>query len=277
MNANTWVFGGGGVGAIAWETGMLAGLLDEGVEVDAADPLLGTSAGAVVAAQLAGDTPIEVLYERQCGGLPFEVPKGLSWRMVSAMTRHGLMARSAEDFGRRIGRAATDLGQDEAEIRRRVVEVRLPTHDWGPRDVRLAVVDADTGAHRLLSRADDVPLVDAVMASCAIPLVWPVVPIGGHRYMDGGMRSPLNLDLAPGDGPIVALAATTRWHRWARFDDQRAALGEDRPLTVLTMSPEVRRAQGRNPLRLEIVPAVAAAGRNQGRRDAALVRAATRP
>ena len=36
---------------------MLAVLLDEGVEVDAADALLGTSAGAVVAAQLAGDTP----------------------------------------------------------------------------------------------------------------------------------------------------------------------------------------------------------------------------
>ena len=217
-----------------------------------------------------------MLYERQRGGVPFEVPKGLSWRMLWAMTRHGLRARSAEDFGQRIGRAAVDLGQEEAELRRRVIEARLPTHDWGPRDVRLAVVDADTGASRLLSRADDLPLVDAVMASCAIPLVWPVVPIGDHRYMDGGMRSPVNLDLAPGDGPVVALAATTRWHRWARFDDQQAALGEGRPLTALTMSPEVRRAQGRNPLRLEIVPAVAAAGREQGRRDAALVRTSTR-
>ena len=218
-----------------------------------------------------------MLYERQRGGVPFEVPKGLSWRMVSAMTRHGLMAGSAEDFGRRIGRAATDLGQEEAELRRRVIEGRLPTHHWGSRDVRLVVVDADTGACRLLSRADDVPLVDAVMASCAIPLVWPVVPIGSHRYMDGGMRSPVNLDLAPGDGPVVALAATTRWHRWARLDDQRDALGDRRPLALLTMSREVRSARGRNPLRLEIVPAVAAAGREQGRRDAALVRAATRP
>jgi NTE family protein len=276
MSGVTWVFGGGGVGAIAWETGMLAGLLDEGVAVDTADRLLGTSAGAVVAAQLAGDTPIDGLYERQRGGVPFEVPKGLSWRMVSAMTRHGLMARSAEDFGRRIGRAAIDLGQEEAGLRRRVIEARLPTHDWGPRDLRLAIVDADTGAHRLLSRADDLPLVDAVMASCAIPLVWPVVRIGDHHYMDGGMRSPVNLDLAPGDGPVVALAATTRWHRWARFDDQCAALGEGRSLTVLTLSPEVRRAQGRNPLRLEVVPAVAAAGREQGRRDAALVRTSTR-
>ena len=241
MSETTWVFGGGGVGAIAWETGMLAGLLDEGVDVDIADPLLGTSAGAVVAAQLAGGTRVEALYERQRGGVPFEVPKGLSWRMLSAMTRDGLLARSAEDFGRRIGRAAVDLGQEEAGIRRRVVEARLPTHDWGSSDVRLVVVDADTGAHRLLSRGDGVSLVDAVMASCAIPLVWPVVPMGDQRYRE------------------------------------RATLAEGRHPTVLTMSPEVRRAQGRNPLSLKIVPAVAVAGREQGRRDAALVRAIARP
>lgn len=37
MNGTTWVLGGGGVGANAWETGMLGGLLDEGVAVDCAD------------------------------------------------------------------------------------------------------------------------------------------------------------------------------------------------------------------------------------------------
>jgi NTE family protein len=50
MNGARWVFGGGGVGALARKTGMLAGLLDEGVAVGSADRLLGTSAGAVDAA-----------------------------------------------------------------------------------------------------------------------------------------------------------------------------------------------------------------------------------
>lgn len=59
---NAWcgvVFGGGGVAGIAWETGVLAGLSDapDGISaaqmVDAADVVIGTSAGAVVAAQLA--------------------------------------------------------------------------------------------------------------------------------------------------------------------------------------------------------------------------------
>jgi NTE family protein len=50
MSGVTCVLGGGAVGRSLWETGMLAGLLDEGVAVDSADLLLGTSAGAVDAA-----------------------------------------------------------------------------------------------------------------------------------------------------------------------------------------------------------------------------------
>lgn len=43
------------------------------------------------------------------------------------------------------------------------------------------------------------------------------VTIDGHRYMDGGMRSTVNLDLAPGIGPVVALApSTAAIGPWAR-------------------------------------------------------------
>jgi NTE family protein len=268
VNPTTWVFGGGGVGGIAWQLGMLAGLHDEGVDIASDSPLLGTSAGAVVAAKLGSGRPVEELYEEQRSGVPYEVPKGLSLRMLLTMTGHGLRSRSAVDFGRRIGRPAVAFGQDETAARRAVIEARLPCHDWGDRDVRVVAVDADTGAHRVMAKGQDVSLVDAVMASCAIPLVWPVVSVDGHRYMDGGMRSPVNLDLAPGDGPVVALAPSTRWQRWARITDQRTALA-DRPVRLLAMSVEVRRAQGRNPLNIGTVPAVVRAGRDQGRRDAA--------
>jgi len=88
------------------------------------------------------------------------------------------------------------------------------------------------------------------------------------------MRSPVNLDLAPGTGPVIALAATTQWQRWARFADQRRAIEASRPLTVVTMSRDSRRAQGRNPMNVDAVPAVAAAGRDQGRREAPRTRAA---
>ena len=274
MTAETWVFGGGGVGGIAWQIGLVAGLHDEGVEIDAHSPLLGTSAGAVVAAQVGSGVPVEELFDQQRSGVDYEVPKGLSLRMLLTMTWQGLVARSAHDFGRRIGRPAVAFGQEEAPIRRQVIEARLPRHDWGDRDIGVVTVDADTGEHHVMTRGDGVSLVDAVMASCAIPLVWPVVPIEGHRYMDGGMRSPVNLDLAPGDGPVVALAPTTRWQRWARITDQRTSLGPDRRVEILTMSREVRHAQGRNPLDIDKVPAVALAGRVQGRQAAAGLRAA---
>lgn len=181
---------------------------------------------------------------------------------------------SAADFGRLIGPPAVAFGQDEAQVRREVIEARLPRHDWGDRDVGVVAVDTDTGEHRVVTRGDGVSVVDAVMASCAIPLLWPVVPLDGHRYMDGGMRSPVNLDLAPGDGPVIALAPTSRWQRWARITDQRTALGLGRPVEIVTMSREVRRAQGRNPLDIDKVPAVAQAGRVQGRQEAARLRAA---
>lgn len=274
MQPAAWVFGGGGVAAIAWNIGLLAGLGDEGVQVGDEDALLGTSAGAVVGAQLASELTIEELYERQRLGVPYEVPKGATFRMIWTMTRDGLRSRSAAQFGRRIGRAAKTVGQDEAQIRRRVTEARLPSHGWGSRDLHLVAVDADSGDHRVFGRADGVPLVDAVMASCAIPLIWPPVTVGGHHYVDGGMRSPVNLDLAPGTGPVVALAATTQWQRWARFADQRRAIEASRPLTVVTMSRDSRRAQGRNPMNVDAVPAVAAAGREQGRQEAARIRAA---
>ena len=52
-----WVLGGGGVAGIAWEVGILAGLADEGVTVTPDAVLIGTSAGAVVGAQVASGTP----------------------------------------------------------------------------------------------------------------------------------------------------------------------------------------------------------------------------
>ena len=46
--------------------------------------------------------------------------------------------------------------------------------------------------------ASDVRLLDAVGASCAVPGIWPPVTINGRRYIDGGIRSAANADLAAG-------------------------------------------------------------------------------
>lgn len=60
------VLGGGGNVGIAWELGVLAGLLDAGIDARDADVVVGTSAGSVVGTSIAqGRDPRELLEERR--------------------------------------------------------------------------------------------------------------------------------------------------------------------------------------------------------------------
>src|SRR5689334_7252140 len=59
------VLGGGGVTGVAWETGLLFGLAEAGVDLATADVLVGTSAGSVVAAQVACGVALDELYAAQ--------------------------------------------------------------------------------------------------------------------------------------------------------------------------------------------------------------------
>src|SRR5215469_4898613 len=62
------VLGAGGVTGIAWETGLLKGLRDAGLDLTGADLVVGTSAGSVVAAQITTGVPLDELYGRQVDG-----------------------------------------------------------------------------------------------------------------------------------------------------------------------------------------------------------------
>jgi NTE family protein len=55
-----------------------------------------------------------------------------------------------------------------------------------------------------------VQLIDAVAASCAVPGVWPPHEINDRRYVDGGMRSAVNADIAAGAQRVVILAPIVR-------------------------------------------------------------------
>ena len=50
---------------VAWETGVLAGLAELGVDLTEAERFVGTSAGSVVAVQLACGTPLTTLLAHQ--------------------------------------------------------------------------------------------------------------------------------------------------------------------------------------------------------------------
>jgi NTE family protein len=53
MAKRALVLGGGGSVGIAWETGLAAGLAEDGIDLRLADKIVGTSAGSFVGAELA--------------------------------------------------------------------------------------------------------------------------------------------------------------------------------------------------------------------------------
>lgn len=201
------VLAGGGVTGIAWETGVLAGLRDAGVDLTGPDVLIGTSAGSTVGAQLRSGADLEDLYARQVAAEHAELTPALDVeRLLAFFAEFGDMSVGLDAPAlRRLGAFARETVTVEPAVRRAVIEGRLPVHDWPAADLRITTVDIDTGELVVLTAGSGVPLVDAVAASCAVPGVWPPVEVGGRVLMDGGARSIANLDLAAGHDDVVAL------------------------------------------------------------------------
>jgi len=261
------VLGGGGITGIAWELGLLVGMAEAGLDLLGADLVVGTSAGSVVGAQITSSTPIETLYERQLEPPSSELAAGLGTRekfgYAAALLRsRGDVAR----FGRRLGALSTKAARAGAlptvEQRLAVIRSRLPSAEWPERDLRVTAIDALSGGFRVITRRDGVPLVDAVAASCAVPGVFPPIPIGGRTYIDGGFRSSTNADLARGCTRIVVLAPIARSVGPIKGPQQQLdELGV--PSIVIAPDPAARAAIGKNVLDPAARRGAAQAGRAQ--------------
>jgi NTE family protein len=263
------VLGGGGVTGIAWEWGMLAGLAEAGVDVTGADLVVGTSAGSVVGAQVASGIGAEERYAAQLADPGGELAARLAGRLWVQLAWTILRSRDPERARARLGRMA--LGADtvpEAE-RRHVIESRLPVRTWPERRLIITAVDAHSGEFITFDRDSGVPLVDAVGASCAVPGIWPPVTINGRRYIDGGVCSAANADLAAGYRRVVVLAPiTTGFGPVARLATQVAKLEKQAHVVVVSPDRAARRAIGRNLLDPARRAAAAKAGRAQAAKAA---------
>ena len=203
------VLGGGGLAGIAWMTGLLAGLAEAGDDLTGADVIIGTSAGAHVAAQLGSGLPLTELLARQedPSRQPAEMMAELHFAKFGAEIGGRLAgAATVAETRRRLGAYALAAETLPESVRRKVIEGRLPSHDWPVRRIRLTAVDAVTGELRVFDSASGASLVDAVAASSALPGIWPPVTIGGSRYMDGGIRSADNADLAAGFARVTVIS-----------------------------------------------------------------------
>jgi NTE family protein len=263
------VLGGGGITGIAWEIGVLSGLAEAGVDLTGADLVVGTSAGSVVGAQVTCGAELETLFARQ-----LEPPTGeRAARMTrAALARYGwavLRSRGKDvEFRRRVGAlalAAEQAGLTPTEQERLdVIGSRLVSSEWPDRDLRITAVDAETGEFRVLDRTSGVPLLQAVAASCAVPGVYPPVTIDGRRYVDGGMRSAANADLAEGYDRVVVLAPIPRGVGPLSSVDAQVT-GMVARVAVVSPDEASRRAIGRNVLD----PAARAGSARAGRAQAA--------
>jgi NTE family protein len=274
MGSRALVLGGGGVTGVAWEIGLLAGLAEHGVDLAPADLIVGTSAGSVVGAGVAAGEDLEAMYAGQLAP-----PEGLpSARMglVNTVRFVGIMVgtRDAVRARVRMGRLALRAKTEPESVRRTVFERRLADRPW-PGQLKVTAVDALTGEFTVFGADGPATLLDAVGASCAVPGIWPPVTIGGRRYIDGGMRSAANADLAAGYERIVVVAPIAQGFGHMTSVGRQAAALAQAGAQVLVLSPDeaAARAIGRNVLDPARRAASARAGREQAAAEAGRVRA----
>ena len=266
------VLGGGGLSGIAWETGVVAGLAAGGADVTTADYVLGTSAGATVAAQLGSGLPLTGLLDRQT--LPDLQSAELApdiGRVVELMESWDKLPLEYPDpagLRREVGQRALAAETVPEAGRRAVIAGRLPRHSWPSRNLAVVAVEAHTGDVAVFDKDSGADLVDAVTASCAIPGIWPPVTIGTGRYIDGGTRSAVNADLAAGYQRVLILAPMAD----PSLEEQAAGLaGGAEAVQVQVLVPDEASvaAMGINPLDPAVRAPVARAGYAQGQAAAA--------
>lgn len=233
MGLTAFVLGGGGLLGAA-EVGMLQALADRGI---APDLVLGTSVGAINGSAYAaepGPAAAERL-ARMWGDLGNADVFG-----GNVVTQLGTLARSrthlyGNDRLREL--LAAQVGE------RRIEDLPVP--------FQCVASCIETAAARWFSEG---PLLDAVLASCAVPGVLPAVRIGDEHFLDGGLvdSMPVGRAVALGATEIYALhvgrlerpLSPPRWPwevavvafevaRRSRFTDHMAALPDGVSVHVL--------------------------------------------
>ncbi|MFJ6140358.1 patatin-like phospholipase family protein [Kitasatospora sp. NPDC092286] len=275
------VLGGGGMLGAAWTVGALCAVEEAtGWRPGSADVLLGTSAGAILGAMLAGGVGAEQLRDHQRGlpvtsgplaGAAFDydtaVGGALPPRPRAGIGSPGLL-RDAVRHPREyplltmVSAMAPHGRGSLASVGELVHGLHGPGGWPDGSALRVAAVDYRNG-HRVVFGDPGAPpaeVAEAVMASCAIPGWFVPVRLNGSAYVDGGCWSATNADLLLGralDEVYVLAPMALRLHPRGRAEPGRgtlAALREwrarDRPRGVLAqLVSRYRRAVTRQLLR----------------------------
>ena len=260
------VLAGGGVTGIAWETGVLLGLAEQGhTLLDNLDLVVGTSAGSTVGAQILSGATIEKLYQLQLEEAHGEINPRLDLELMAVI--FGELAAggtSTNEQRQKIGELALRAETVDEATRRAVIETRLISHEWPSTPLIITAINADTGEFVTWTKESNISIVDAVTSSCAVPGVWPCVTINGSRYYDGGLRNSANAYLADGYDNVTLLAPLTAGMGPLVEAEIRALQDGGSHVRVITADAEAIEAMGPNSLDPRMRAIAAQHGRRQG-------------
>jgi NTE family protein len=258
---------------------VITGLADAGLDVRDADLFVGTSAGSRVAVQITSGLSLEELFQRQADpsrqtqeSMP-AVHFG-QWRAAFMRAKEGTVDIS--ETLKRLG-SLTPMAAVSVSERRKEIMSGLPVLTWPERRVLVVAVDADSGERRAFDRTSGVDLIDALAASSAVPGLRPLVAIEGRRYMDGGVYSIDNADLAAGYDRVLILTLRARVPPICvvSFEAALETLRSDGTRVEVIFPDEAAEAAfaavGGNVLDPSVREGAARAGREQGRRAADLL------
>jgi NTE family protein len=145
---------------------------------------------------------------------------------------------------------------------------------WPGHAYACTAVDCETGEFVVWNAEAKVPLSRAVASSCSVPGVFPAITINGRKYMDGGMRSATNADLAKGHAKTLVVAVRIgpgeMAERMMKPLERELQILRDAGGEVELIVPDEASAEafGANLMNPRHRPASAKAGLEQGRRMA---------
>lgn len=183
--------GGASLGAV--QVGMLRALFERGIRPDL---LVGTSVGAVNAAWVAGRPQpdgVDALED-----IWMRLRRQDVFPLNPLLSAAGLLGRSNHLISNVSLRTVLETHLPFT----RIEEARIPLH--------VVTTELKSGRAAILTSG---PAIPALLASCAIPGVFPPVTIGRREYIDGGVanHTPIAAALELGATEIFVLPVGYRW------------------------------------------------------------------
>lgn len=193
------------------------GLAANGVDVSAADKVVGTSAGSVVGFTLASGGDLteatkliegangdgDLLGETDASGA--RAAQDLE-NLLATIAEAAANPDAADGIRARLGRMALEAST-VTEDRWLQGFAEFSGAEW-PDGFACTAVDVATGRFKVWDKDSAVDVQRAVASSCAVPCVFPPVTIAGERWMDGGVRDMVNADVAAGHDAVLVVSCT---------------------------------------------------------------------